>query len=168
MNFNVPPFVFAGRTFTRVGVVSNGYLVAGGVAGDPDVVFEPQTLPDPARPNAILAPFWTDLDGTGAPGIFAGILTDSVDEWLVVEWRVNVFGTTSRRVFQMWIGLNGTEDVTFTYDPENLPAAPPTGRGLTVGAENFTGTGGDQLDPPGTCRLRTCGSRARRARPAAR
>ena len=25
-------------------------------------------IPDPARPNNILAPFWTDLDGTGAPG----------------------------------------------------------------------------------------------------
>ena len=26
------------------------------------------------RPNNILAPFWTDLDGTGAPGIFADVL----------------------------------------------------------------------------------------------
>ena len=49
---------------------------------------------------------------------------------------MNVFGTTSQRVFQHWIGLNGAEDITFTYDPANLPAAPPAGYGLTVGAEN--------------------------------
>ena len=84
----------------------------------------PQTLPDPARPNGVLAPFWTDLDGTGAPGIFIAVLTDGVNTWIVVESRLNVFGTTSQRVFQAWIGVNGTEDITFAYDPANLPGRP--------------------------------------------
>ena len=144
LNFNVPPFVFGGQTFNQIGAVSDGYLVAGGATGQ-DVSFVPQTLPDPARPNGVLAPFWTDLDGTGAPGIFATVLTDGVDNWLVIESRLNVFGTTSQRVFQVWIGLNGTEDITFAYDPANLPAAPPSGFGLTVGAENSDGVGGDQI-----------------------
>jgi hypothetical protein len=148
LNFTVPPYRFAGETFNRIGVTSNGYMVAGGAVAQ-DVTFQPQTLPDPARPNGVLAPFWTDLDGTGAPGIFAGTLTDGVGTWLVIEWRVNVFGTTSQRVFQAWIGLNGTEDIAFSYNPANLPAAPPAGYGLTVGAENSEGVGGAQL-PPGT------------------
>jgi subtilisin family serine protease len=146
LNFNVPAFTFAGQTFTQIGAVSDGYLVAGG-AGAEDISFTPQTLPDPARPNGVLAPFWTDLDGTGAPGIFAAILTDGVSDWLVVESRLNVFGTTSQRVFQAWIGLNDTEDITFAYDPANLPAAPPAGFGLTVGAENSEGSAGDQIAP---------------------
>jgi subtilisin family serine protease len=146
LNFNVPAFTFAGQTFTQIGAVSDGYLVAGG-AGAEDISFAPQTLPDPARPNGVLAPFWTDLDGTGAPGIFAAILTDGASDWLVVESRLNVFGTTSQRVFQAWIGLNGTEDITFAYDPANLPAAPPAGFGLTVGAENSEGSAGDQIAP---------------------
>ena len=146
LNFNVPEFVFAGQTFTQIGAVSDGYLVAGGATGQ-DVDFRPQTLPDPTRPNGVLAPFWTDLDGTGAPGIFASTLTDGVSTWLVIESRLNVFGTTSQRVFQVWIGLDGTEDITFAYDPTDLPAAPTAGFGLTVGAENSDGVGGDQIAP---------------------
>ena len=146
LNFNVPAFRFAGLTFTRLGVTSNGYLVAGGATGQ-DVDFVPQTLPNPARPKGVLAPFWTDLDGTGAPGIFAAVLTDGVNDWVVIESRLNVFGTTSQRVFQVWLGVNGPEDITFAYDPANLPAAPPAGFGLTVGAENTDGSAGDQIAP---------------------
>jgi hypothetical protein len=118
-------------------------LVAGGATGQ-DIDFIPQTFPNPARPNGVLAPFWTDLDGTGAPGIFVAILTDGVDDWLVVESRLNVFGTSSLRVFQAWIGLNGTEDITFAYDPGNLPAD-PAGQPFNVGAENADGSAGDQI-----------------------
>jgi subtilisin family serine protease len=142
LNFNVPAFSFAGQTFTQLGVVSDGYVVAGGATGQ-DINFVPQTFPDPARPNGVLAPFWTDLDGTGAPGIFIAILSDGVNDWIVVESRLNVFGTTSQRVFQAWIGVNGTEDITFAYDPVNLPADP--GFPFNVGAENAEGSAGDQI-----------------------
>jgi hypothetical protein len=104
----------------------------------------PQTFPDPARPNNVMAPFWTDLDGTGAAGIFIATLTDGTDTWIVVEWRLNVFGTGSQRVFQSWIGVNGTEDITFAYDPGNLPAD-PAGQPFNVGAENVDGSAGDQI-----------------------
>ncbi|MGW6504069.1 S8 family serine peptidase [Nonomuraea angiospora] len=146
LNFTVPAFSFAGQTYTRLGVTSNGYSVAGG----DDITFQPQTLPDPARPNNVLASYWTDLDGTGAPGVFATVLTDGVNRWVVVEWRVNIFGTTDLKVFQQWIGVNGAEDISYAYDPANLPGAPPAAAGLTVGAENAEGTAGDQITGPPT------------------
>ncbi len=145
LNFNVAPYVFAGQTYNRIGVVSNGYSVAGGTSSGEDVQFAPQNLPDTARPNNVLAPYWTDLDGTGTAGVFAANLTDGVSDWLVLEWRVNLFGTTSLKVFQQWIGLNGAEDITYAYDPDNLPGSPPAGYGLTVGAENADGTAGSQI-----------------------
>jgi hypothetical protein len=139
------PFRFADQDYTTIGVTSNGYSVAGGVSSGAEIQFVPQTLPDPALPNSVLAPFWTDLDGTGAPGVFAAELTDGTSTWLVIEWRVNVFGTTSQRVFQHWLGEGGAEDISFVYNPADLPAAPPAAFGLTVGAENQAGSAGDQI-----------------------
>jgi subtilisin family serine protease len=142
------PFRFADVDYDSIGVTSNGYSVAGGVSSSAEIqCCPPQSLPDPALPNSVLAPFWTDLDGTGAPGVLAAELTDGVNDWLVIEWRVNVFGTGSLRVFQQWLGENGAEDITFTYDPINLPAAPTAGFGLTVGAENQEGSAGAQIAP---------------------
>ena len=139
LNFNVPAFEFAGESFSRIGVDSNGYLVVGGGSSEDNNCCNLPAGPDPARPNNVLAPFWTDLDGTGAPGIFAGTLTDGVGDWLVIEHRVNLFGTTDLQVFQTWIGLNGVEDISYAYDPGNLPTN--GGQDFLVGAENAIGQG---------------------------
>jgi subtilisin family serine protease len=150
LNYNVPAFTYAGRTFTRIGVVSNGYTVAGGTNGQADIQFAPQTLPNPSPPNGVLASYWTDLDGTGAPGVYVGTLTDGVNRWLVVEWHVDLYGTDDLKVFQQWIGLNGTEDISYAYDPDNLPGDPGADYGLTVGAENSEGNAGGQISGPPT------------------
>lgn len=147
LNFNVPSYLFGGQTFSTVGVDSNGYLSIGGASGSADISFTPQTLPDPAKPNGVLAAYWTDLDGSGSPGIYAGTLTDGVNTWLVLEWDIHVFGDNSAagaRHFQAWIGVDGTEDISFAYDTSAMRDA-PAGTGLTVGAENLTGTAGDQI-----------------------
>jgi hypothetical protein len=57
-------------------------------------------------------------------------------------------GDPATRVFQLWVGDNGIEDVTFTYDPAARPAAPPLSYGLTIGAENVDGSGGAQVAAP--------------------
>ncbi len=138
VNFSVPAFEFAGQTWNSVGVTSNGYAVVGGGGVEDVNCCNLPTGPSPAPPNNVLAPFWTDLDGTGAPGIFVAILSDGVSEWLVVEYQLNVFGTTDLRTFQTWIGLNGTEDITYAYAG---PQADPDGLDFLVGAENQLGEG---------------------------
>ncbi|HMG41381.1 MAG TPA: S8 family serine peptidase [Acidimicrobiales bacterium] len=139
VNFNTAPFDFAGETWSRIGVDSNGYVVVGGGATEDNNCCNLPDGPDPARPNNVLAPFWTDLDGTGTAGIFVATLTDGVSDWIVVEHRVNVFGTTDLQVFQTWIGINGVEDITYAYDPANLPTN--GGQDFLVGAENVLGEG---------------------------
>jgi hypothetical protein len=142
VNFNVPAYLYNGVTFTRIGVTSNGYIVAGGGTGQ-DVEFDPPGIPDPARPNNVMAPFWTDLDGTSAAGIRVVSLTDGVNTWVAVEWELNPFGTVgNEQLFQTWIGINGVQDISFAYNPADLPASPHT---LEVGAENVDGSGGDSL-----------------------
>uniref|UniRef100_UPI000838081C S8 family serine peptidase n=1 Tax=Kribbia dieselivorans TaxID=331526 RepID=UPI000838081C len=85
VNFNVPAFTYNGQSYTRIGVTSNGYTVVGGGSGTDVNCCDLPAGASPETPNNMLAPFWTDLDGTGAPGISVGILTDGTTNWLIVE-----------------------------------------------------------------------------------
>ncbi|WP_326538603.1 PEP-CTERM sorting domain-containing protein [Pseudorhodoferax sp.] len=137
-NFNVPAFTFAGQSWSSVGISSNGYLVAGGSASETPVN---QNLPKTTGPNNILAPFWTDLDFSLGGEILMASLTDGVSSWFVVEWfqMANKDGTGTN-TFQMWIGINGPEDITFEYGA--IAAGLGSSGLLTVGAEDVTGTVG--------------------------
>ncbi|MEU2200736.1 S8 family serine peptidase [Isoptericola sp. NPDC019482] len=143
VNFTVPAFVYNGRTYTTVAVDSNGYLVAGGGTSTDNNCCNLPGGPSPERPNDVLAPFWTDLDsaagdGTAADGVRVGSLTDGVNDWLVFQWDMYVWGTQDARTFQVWVGTNGTQDVSFTY-PGAM--ADPAGQAFLVGAENAAGAG---------------------------
>ncbi len=138
INYDVPPFLYNGVEYTTVGVDSNGYIVAGGGASEDNECCTLPTGPNPAKPNNMLALLWTDLDGSAAPGIFAATLTDGVDDWLVIEYQVKVFGTSDLRTFETWIGLNGTQDITYAYAAAQTD---PNGQDFLVGAENQEGSG---------------------------
>lgn len=160
LNFNVPGFLFGGKTYTRIGVVSNGYLVIGGATGQSDIVFAPQHFPNATRPNGVLAPYWTDLDGTGDAGVRVGSLTDGTNTWVVVQWEEHIFGLpAAARKMQVWIGVGGAEDISYAYDPATTIGAPaPADPGLTIGVENVSGTAGAQVSdaaPTGDYRVTT-------------
>lgn len=152
LNYDVPGFRYNGVRYTRLGVTSNGYLVAGGGTAE-DLAFEPTGI-SPARPNNYLAPFWTDLtgdapEGSGspaAPGVLVTAVTNGTDSWVVVEWRVYLFGTTQLRTFQTWLGLdedtNPAQDITFSYV---LSQTTNPGLPYLIGAENLNGSGGEAL-----------------------
>ncbi len=141
VNFNTPSFTFGTESYNRVGVTSNGYVVIGG--GDSgDLDFVPQTFPDPATPNNVLAPFWTDLDVSGGGAVRIGVLTDGVDSWLVVDWEgVPTFGTADVQAFEIWIQTTA-EGITYSYGQVTGSGSPD---GLTVGAENRDGSSGVNL-----------------------
>jgi hypothetical protein len=141
-SLDVPGFVYSGEHFTKIGISSNGYLVpGGGEAADNSS----QPALGTERPNGVIAPYWTDLDGTGTTGILANVLTDGVASWIVVEWQVNVAGTTNQRVFQVWLGINGVQDIQYAYRFNTLGGDSD----LLVGAENNDGTRHARL-PAGT------------------
>ena len=57
--------------------------------GDESIVnYTVPAFTNPAAPNNVLAPFWTDLDLTSARGGASRVatLTDGVSTWLVVDW----------------------------------------------------------------------------------
>jgi subtilisin family serine protease len=145
VNFTVPAFLYGGESYTSIAIDSNGYIVVGG-GGAGDNSIEP-SIPNPAAPNNVLAPLWTDLDPSQAPaggGVRVSTLTDGVTTWLVVEWdRVPLFGTSALNSFQVWIETGGSEDATFAYGALNL--APYPAEWIGVGAENRDGTSGATL-----------------------
>ena len=137
-NYDLPAFSYNGKMETSIGVDSNGYLVVGGGSSEDNQCCDLPDGPSSERPNSILAPFWTDLDGGGAPGISVANLGDGTNSWIVVQWEVNVWGTSDRRAFQIWLGINGTQDISYEYE---VPQTDPSGQPYLVGAENAAGAG---------------------------
>jgi hypothetical protein len=143
-NFNLPAFTYAGNTYTRLGVGSNGYLVLGGATGSADVQFLNQSFPNPTRPNNVLSPFWTDFNPPAGGAIRVATLTDGVDTWIVVDWAgIKEFSSAKLDTFEVWIGLNNdanpAEDISFAFGPIQGNG---DGGLMTVGAENLFGNRG--------------------------
>lgn len=162
VNFNVPAFTFAGQTYTRIGVVSDGYaVVGGGTAADVD--FVNQHFPDPTRPNNVLAPFWTDLNPGATGAIRIGTLTDGADTWIVVDWAgVREFSQPRLASFQIWIGVNGdadsAEDISYAF---GTIQGNGDGGFLTVGVENSFGNRGQNIYADGVGTLPSNGTQLR-------
>lgn len=138
-NFNVPAFTYGGQTYTRIGVVSNGYVVVGGGTGG-YVQFVNQNLPDPTPPNNVLAPFWTDFNPGAGGAVRVGTLTDGVSTWIVVDYAaVKEYSTAKTDTFEIWIGTNGVQDISYVF---GTIQGNSDGGFLTVGAENSFGNRG--------------------------
>jgi hypothetical protein len=144
-NFDVPPFLYGGETYTRIGLVGNGFaVVGGGVVG---ITPKAQTMPDPKNPNNVIAPFWTDLSGDGTFYVATVDPDDSGTEWLVLEWQdaedfdEPVAGVYS---FQIWIQVNtGQEAIFMVYGRVDGDGSDQFG--FSVGAENKFGNSGETL-----------------------
>lgn len=147
IDFSIDPFLYNGIPYDAIGVDSNGYLVVGGSSGSADnVCCPPQELPDVLPPNNVIAPFWSDLTGEGAPGIIVAVLEDDEGaSWTVVEWQVNAYGTDTQKTFQVWLGHQDAQDVTLNYPADDLPDLTDLGEPLVIGVENETGAGGESL-----------------------
>ncbi|QIG39323.1 S8 family serine peptidase [Microbacterium sp. 4R-513] len=138
VNVNVPSFSYGGESYQRVGVTSNGYLVVGGGTSE-DVLSKPNGIPNPAAPNNVLAPLWTDLNPEAGGKVNVNVLSDGTTDWIVVEWAdVPTFSGNGTNAFEIWIQL-GEESVWYSYGAD---AVPDTATDGLTGAENRDGTSG--------------------------
>ena len=93
VNFNTPPFKYGTEVYSRIAVDSNGYVVIGGGTAEDNDCRDPQTFPNPTRPNNVLAPYWTDLNPGAGGAVRIGVLSGGGLSWLVVDWEaVDTFG----------------------------------------------------------------------------
>jgi subtilisin family serine protease len=149
-NFNVPAFSYGGESYNRIGVVTDGYVVIGG-GTSADVNFFPQTFPNTAHPNNVIAPFWTDLNTTGGTvgnnAILVNVLTDGVNNWIIVDFEaVKNFSNATTHTGEIWIKVGGpaNEELTVSYGTANAAAGDP-GSAMNWGAENRDGTSGKNI-----------------------
>lgn len=151
-NFNTPPFFYGGEVYTRVGISTNGYVVIGGGTG-PDNSLDNQQFPNPARPNNVIAPFWTDLNPGAAGAIRIATLTDGADTWIVVDWEnVREFSNGAKtHSMDIWLGVQGdansVEDNTYAFG-NNVGNG--DGGFASEGAENKFGNRGTTIYYNGT------------------
>lgn len=141
-------FLFGGQSYNTIAMVSNGYAVVGGGTAA-DIAFINRTFPNAARPNNTLGAFWTDLDGSAGGNYYAylvgfGPCSNPTNAcWLILEWENAPNWSDSQiNTFQIWIGLNGVEDITYSYGP--VLSNGDSGF-VTVGAENAFGNRGANI-----------------------
>ncbi len=155
-NFSgLPPFTYGGQTYTRVGMVSDGYLVVGGGTGA-DIQFNNQNLPNPTRPNNVLAPFWTDLNPAFGGAMRVAAMISGANGWIVFDWQGVVnYSNKQPNTFQVWLPY-ATNTGTVNGVPANQLffafGAITTGEfgALTIGAENVFGNRGQNFYYNGT------------------
>lgn len=130
-------FPYYGNTYNTVYIVSNGYLALGG----PEYSLSNVSIPDSAGPNAIIAPFWDDLNPASVGIVRHHLLGSAPNRFWVVEWNgVPPYGQTGSRTFQVILAEDGR--IKFQYG--ELTGFQAQGDSATVGIESPDGTLGVQ------------------------
>ncbi|MBY6018836.1 S8 family serine peptidase [Halomonas denitrificans] len=142
---DLPEFELNGETHTSLTLSSNGLIAAGDA--DTNSAYLNQKLPNPAEPNNLIAPFWTDLDleGNGTDmDTGGGTLHHYIEDdgngnpiWLVFDWidAQVYFQFEGRYSFgvRLGIGANIGHTVISYYSMDSMPEE------VTIGAEGKTG-----------------------------
>ncbi|WP_199510878.1 carboxypeptidase regulatory-like domain-containing protein [Nucisporomicrobium flavum] len=132
-------FPFYGTNYSTAWVDTNGVLYFADPGASKPVS---SSLPDPAGPNNLVAPLWSDLLVDASSSVRTATIGKAPNRQFVVEWRdVQLSWNPGERFsFEVLLGEHG--GVSFTYT-----AAPDVSLGssdATIGIENQGGTAGYQ------------------------
>ena len=135
-NFTVPNFRWAGQTWNKMAVTSNGYVVVGTSS---TATFSNVALPNASAPRNMFAPLWTNLNPTLGGAVRIGTLTDGAHTWIVVDWAgVRNAVSPETNSVEIWVRINDIEEVVYSYGH----VTPGNGGLVTIGAQDTTGTVG--------------------------
>ncbi|MCA2218228.1 carboxypeptidase regulatory-like domain-containing protein [Jidongwangia harbinensis] len=127
---------FHGRTYTSATVSTNGFLTFDTALGA-DTYVNP-AMPTAAAPNAVVAPFWDDLEIDASASVRTQTTGTAPNRKFVIEWRNAKFRPNGpdRITFEAVFGEAG--DIVFNYG--TLTTTLQQGAAATIGIENASGT----------------------------
>ncbi|MEV0734005.1 carboxypeptidase regulatory-like domain-containing protein [Polymorphospora sp. NPDC050346] len=131
------PVRFHGESYTTGRVHTNGLMSFGPASGEPDTWVNP-TMPTSAAPNAVVAPFWDDLEVDAAASVRTQTLGTTPNRSYVVEWRNVGFRPTNAQRITFEVIFHEDGRIAFHYGAMSTPIH--QGAGATVGLENASGT----------------------------
>jgi len=125
-------FPFYDQVYDVVRVCTNGWLSF----IDTDTEYTNQGIPNSSSPNALLCPFWDDLNPSTGGTIY--YLADAANQRFIVQWEgVPHYYADGAEYFQVILYADGT--IVYQYETVY------DGTSATVGIENPTGTDGLEI-----------------------
>ncbi len=136
------PVTFYGATYTTAQIASNGYLRLGSGAA---TSYSNVAIPTAGDPDAIIAPWWDDLDPRFGGTIWSQTVGSSPSRQFVVSWEgiYPYSGGTSGLSFQIVID-EATRAITM-YWSDVVAGFGDNGTSATIGVESGQGTDGTQV-----------------------
>jgi len=137
-NLTLPfQFEYYGVSSNLIRLGSNGGILFGATAGDVPVTNE--LMPSTVTPNAIIAPFWDDLNPAVSGNIY---YQDMGDGRFVITWNaLPHYATTGTGTYTFQLILQAGGAITFQYKT----MVGPTLDSATIGIENQTASTGLQV-----------------------
>jgi hypothetical protein len=136
------PFAYFGQLHERLFVSSNGHLDF----AEGRTRRENEPIPDPLAPNALVAPFWDDLDPSAGGAVYALLEGTAPHRRFTVQWdRVPYADVPNSAVTFQTTLYENTGRVVFRYrDVESSRSHHDYGASATVGIEGPHGSRGIQ------------------------
>ncbi|WP_370321421.1 carboxypeptidase regulatory-like domain-containing protein [Actinoplanes sp. ATCC 53533] len=128
---------FHGQTYTSATVSTNGFLTFGASLGTN--TYANPTMPTLAAPNAVVAPFWDDLEIDASASVRTDTVGTAPNRKFVIEWRNAKFRPSGpdRITFEA-VFSETTGEIAFNYG--TLTTTLQQGAAATIGIENASGT----------------------------
>jgi len=136
-------FTFFGNQYTSVNISSNGNIHFGSAS----TAFSNVAIPNSKLPNAMIAPYWDNLDPSRGGAIYTGVIGSVPNRVLVIEWRNvshNNGSRTNGATFEVQL-IEGTNQIWIIYQ-DTLFGSTNFDSGITAtsGIENSNGSAGNQ------------------------
>jgi hypothetical protein len=131
------PFTYYGTTYAQFCVSTNGFVMFGGYCPSAYHWYN-SSIPNPALPNGIAAPFWDDIKPRGEAVLRFKLFGSAPNRYLVVEYNhVGLYDDFAPITFEV-IFYEGSNNCKFQYNSLTANSR-GNGNSATVGIEDPLG-----------------------------